>query len=125
MQVLPCRYCQRSSRCCQDVQTSHIHGKRSPLDNEYTELKALQIIGGLHLGGPELAYRIEPTVDFFANKLRPSPTYVLPMHCSGFPAKVALERALGDACIAAGTGMKVEVVGDQEAESLIFPPVVS
>ena len=64
---------------------------------------------GLHLGTPNLADRIEPTVDFFANKLRPSPTYILPMHCAGFPAKAALERALGDGVVAAGTGIHVQV----------------
>ncbi|KAF7797906.1 hypothetical protein EIP86_009112 [Pleurotus ostreatoroseus] len=84
-----------------------------------------QIIGGLHLGGPELADRIEPTVDFFANKLRPSPTYILPMHCSGFAVKVALEQALGDGCVPASTGMRIEVVGSPESEKVMFPPVIA
>ncbi|KAH9944682.1 beta-lactamase-like protein [Amylocystis lapponica] len=83
------------------------------------------IIGGLHLATPDLADRIAPTVDFFANKLRPSPTYVLPMHCTGFPAKVALEHALGEGVVPAGVGMKVEVTGDWEAEPKIFAPSVA
>ena len=83
------------------------------------------VVGGLHLGGPELAPRIGPTVDFFAKQLRPSPTYILPMHCSGFPVKVALEKALGDACVIVGTGMRAQIEGDKEAEKAIFPPTVS
>lgn len=70
-------------------------------------------------------YRIEPTVGFFANKMKPSPTYVLPMHCTGFTAKVALEKALGEGCVPAGTGIRVEVIGDREADKTIFPPVIS
>lgn len=69
------------------------------------------IIGGLHLAGPELQDRIDPTVDFIAERLVPTPTYVLPMHCTGFNAKIALARALGDACVPAGTGMRIEFKG--------------
>ncbi len=79
----------------------------------------------MHLASPDLLDRIEPTVDFFANKMRPSPTYVLPMHCTGFTAKVALEKALGEGCVPAGTGMRVEVTGDREADKTVFAPVVS
>ncbi|OBZ67114.1 hypothetical protein A0H81_12902 [Grifola frondosa] len=80
------------------------------------------IIGGLHLAGPELVERIEPTVNFLANQMRPAPTYVLPMHCSGFAAKVALESALGQGCVPAGVGIKVEVNGDGDGEQMMFPP---
>lgn len=83
------------------------------------------IIGGLHLGGPELANRIEPTVDFFANKLRPSPTYILPMHCSGFGVKVALENAMGEGCVPVGAGVRVEVEGTPDSEGAMFPPLVA
>lgn len=69
------------------------------------------IIGGLHLAGPELQDRIGPTVDFIAERLVPSPTYVLPMHCTGFNAKVALANALGEAVVPAGTGMKIVFEG--------------
>lgn len=83
------------------------------------------VIGGLHLASPDLIERIQPTVDFLANKLRPSPAYVLPMHCTGFSAKVALEREFGQGCVPAGTGIKVEVKGDWEAEKKTFAPTIS
>ncbi|KAG1716642.1 hypothetical protein ID866_520 [Astraeus odoratus] len=80
------------------------------------------IIGGLHLGTPDLSTRIPPTVDFLAQQLRPSPTYVLPMHCSGFQCKIALESALGEGCVPAGVGMKAEIHGDREADDRLFYP---
>ncbi|KAI0666693.1 beta-lactamase-like protein [Trametes maxima] len=82
------------------------------------------IVGGLHLAGTELADRISPTVDFLANKMRPSPTYVLPMHCTGFAAKVALEDALGEGCVPAGVGHKVIIEGTPETERMIHAPIV-
>lgn len=63
-------------------------------------------------------------MDFLANQLRPAPTYVLPMHCSGFAAKIALEAALGEGCVPTGVGHKVEVDGDREAEKTMFPPSI-
>jgi 7,8-dihydropterin-6-yl-methyl-4-(beta-D-ribofuranosyl)aminobenzene 5'-phosphate synthase len=79
------------------------------------------VIGGLHLAGPELQDRIDPTVDFLAERLVPAPTYVLPMHCTGFNAKVALAQALGEACVPAGTGMKIEFVGgDAQTDSQLM-----
>jgi len=83
------------------------------------------IIGGLHLGGPEFAPRIPPTVDFLSRQLRPSPTYILPMHCSGFHSKIALEASFGEGCVPAGVGMKVEVTGDREFNSSLLAPVIS
>ncbi|KAI0769565.1 beta-lactamase-like protein [Trametes elegans] len=80
------------------------------------------IIGGLHLAGTELADRISPTVDYLANQMRPSPTYVLPMHCTGFAAKVALEDALGEGCVPAGVGHKVIVEGTPATERMIHRP---
>ncbi|EJF58234.1 hypothetical protein DICSQDRAFT_91068 [Dichomitus squalens LYAD-421 SS1] len=77
------------------------------------------VIGGLHLAGNDLTDRIPPTVDFLSNKLRPAPTYVLPMHCSGFVAKVALEEAFGEGCVPAGVGHKVVVEGNPEAEEMM------
>ncbi|KZT04581.1 Metallo-hydrolase/oxidoreductase [Laetiporus sulphureus 93-53] len=82
------------------------------------------IIGGLHLAGTDLTPRIEPTVKFLSKQLRPAPAYVLPMHCSGFVAKIALEAALGEGCVPAGVGHKVEVAGDREAEKKMFPPSI-
>ena len=70
-----------------------------------------QVIGGLHLSTPDLEYRIAPTVEFLAENVQPSPTYVLPMHCTGFGAKVALRKAMGESCVQAGVGMKIVVQG--------------
>lgn len=64
-------------------------------------------------------------MDFFENKLRPSPTYILPMHCSGFGVKVALERAFGDGCVPVGTGVRVEVLSTPNSEAAMFPPVIA
>ena len=63
------------------------------------------------------------TVEFLSKQLRPAPTYVLPMHCSGFQAKIALEAALGEGCVPAGVGLKVEIVGDRAQDANLFPPV--
>ncbi|KAI0743339.1 beta-lactamase-like protein [Daedaleopsis nitida] len=80
------------------------------------------IVGGLHLAGTDLVERIPPTVDFLSNKLRPSPTYILPMHCTGFAAKVALEDAFGEGCVPAGVGHKVIVEGNKSTEGMMHPP---
>ncbi|KAF9529429.1 beta-lactamase-like protein [Crepidotus variabilis] len=71
------------------------------------------IIGGLHLAGPESAPIVPKTVRFLSTDLKPAPAYVLPMHCSGFHAKVALEKALGEGCVPAGVGHKVVILGDR------------
>lgn len=84
-----------------------------------------QIIGGLHLASDDLTPRIAPTVHFLSKSLRPAPTYVLPMHCTGFNAKVALEAALGEGCVPAGTGISVLVQGDAASEGMMRPPVIS
>jgi 7,8-dihydropterin-6-yl-methyl-4-(beta-D-ribofuranosyl)aminobenzene 5'-phosphate synthase len=73
--------------------------------------EVLQIIGGLHLGGPELAVRVQLTVDFLSQELRPPLAHILPMHCTGFRAKVALAAAFGEGCVPAGVGIKVELSG--------------
>ncbi|KAJ3748865.1 beta-lactamase-like protein [Lentinula detonsa] len=82
------------------------------------------IIGGLHLVGDSMAPRIQPTVEWLSESLRPSPTYILPMHCSGFIAKVALEQAFGEGTVPAGVGIKVEVVGDREYDKRLAAPAV-
>lgn len=82
-------------------------------------------MGGLHLGGPELLERIPLTVEFLANKMRPAPAYILPMHCSGFAAKIALEAAFGEGCVPTGVGHKVEVDGNRTEESLVFAPTIA
>jgi len=81
------------------------------------------IVGGLHLAGPELAARIPLTVHFLSRKLKPAPTYILPMHCSGFNAKAALQAEFGEACVPAGVGMRVDIVGERERDGELFPPV--
>ncbi|KAJ7924921.1 beta-lactamase-like protein [Mycena leptocephala] len=82
------------------------------------------IIGGLHLAPPDSAVRIEPTVAFLSRQIIPAPNFVLPMHCSGFQCKVELEKALGEGCVPAGVGMKVEVLGDREFDSRLFSPTI-
>ena len=74
-------------------------------------------MGGLHLGGPELAVRIQPTVDFLSRQLDPPPAYILPMHCTGFRAKVALAAAFGEGCVPAGVGMKIEIHEDRGGDA--------
>jgi 7,8-dihydropterin-6-yl-methyl-4-(beta-D-ribofuranosyl)aminobenzene 5'-phosphate synthase len=77
------------------------------------------IVAGLHLAPPELSYRIAPTVDFLSRRVQPQPKYVLPVHCTGFNGKVALEKAFGKGCVPAGVGMKIDVLGDEGAEGAL------
>ncbi|KZV62976.1 metallo-beta-lactamase protein [Peniophora sp. CONT] len=76
------------------------------------------IIGGLHLAGPELIERIPPTINFLSKDLVPAPTYVLPMHCSGFAVKCALQAEFGGGCVPAGVGMKIDVTSTLEDQVL-------
>ncbi|KAJ3806478.1 beta-lactamase-like protein [Lentinula aff. lateritia] len=82
------------------------------------------IVGGLHLAGDSMAPRIQPTIEWLSKSLRPSPTYILPMHCSGFDAKVALEKAFGEGAVPAGVGIKVEIVADREHDKRLALPVI-
>ncbi|KAF5393477.1 hypothetical protein D9757_000677 [Collybiopsis confluens] len=86
-------------------------------------LFSAQIIGGLHLAGDSMTPRIEPTIDWLSKSLRPSPTWIIPMHCTGFVAKVALEQAFGEGVVPAGVGVRVEVIGDQEHDKRLAPAV--
>jgi len=86
------------------------------------ERPVYMIIGGLHLAGSEFDSRLAPTVDFLSRQLKPAPTYVLPMHCSGFRTKVALEAALGEGCVPAGVGHRVHIVGNRDDEVKLFSP---
>lgn len=108
-------------RCAKACQT-RLYGEPY-LPPPFLAWTSVQVIGGLHLAGPELVPRIPHTVNFLANELRPAPTYVLPMHCSGFQSKIALERALGEGCVPAGVGIKVEVRGDREVDARLLPAV--
>lgn len=125
-QVLPCWNMQRRPRRRLAIHKTYLHGQHSfstscrlPVD-----LALLQIVGGLHLAGPELQNRIEPTIKFLSESLKPSPTYVLPMHCTGFNAKVKLEEALGEGCVPAGVGIKVTVEADPQNEARLYPATI-
>ncbi|KAL1411637.1 hypothetical protein Q8F55_002601 [Vanrija albida] len=76
------------------------------------------VVGGFHLV-PVEQQPVKETVDFLARRLQPRPEYVLPLHCTGLAPRAALRNALGDACIAAGVGMKVVVTGDEAAEAAL------
>jgi len=83
------------------------------------------IIGGFHLASSaDLSELITPTVDFLSRRVTPSPTYVLPMHCTGFNAKVQLEKAFGQGCVPAGVGIKIEVLGDVTFDERLGLPSV-
>ena len=108
----------RQGRCLH-VQTSGIHGERALFAisiPRYTE--PAQIIGDLHLAGPELIERIPPTINFLSRSLTPSPTYILPMHCSGFAVKCALQEEFGGGCVPAGVGMKIDLATTPEEKAL-------
>jgi 7,8-dihydropterin-6-yl-methyl-4-(beta-D-ribofuranosyl)aminobenzene 5'-phosphate synthase len=54
------------------------------------------LLGGFHLGGRAMQRRIRPTVEAIATF---DPTYLVPAHCTGFPATHALAARLPDALI--------------------------
>ncbi|KAJ2913080.1 hypothetical protein MD484_g7333, partial [Candolleomyces efflorescens] len=78
------------------------------------------VVGGLHLASADLYPRIDPTVSFFSESLRPSPTYILPMHCTGWKAKVALEKELGEGVVPTGVGHRVEIQGSREDDGKLW-----
>ena len=120
--MLACRYRERRQGCRCAILAADIHGAYLSLLRSRKLEPMLQIVGGLHLAGPELADRIKPTVDFLSEGLVPAPTYVLPMHCSGFAVKVALEAALGEGCVPAGAGHRVTVNGIPDDDATLRPP---
>ena len=61
------------------------------------------IIGGFHLGGKVLEPVIAPTV---ADIVTLAPSVLVPAHCTGFSAKVALSCALPDAFIPNSVGTR-------------------
>lgn len=61
------------------------------------------IIGGFHLGGAALESLIGPTV---ADTVRLAPSVLVPAHCTGFRASVALSHALPDAFISNSVGTR-------------------
>ena len=129
MQLLSRRHRERCQRCGQEVLETNLHGTyalsdRYSIQSYHQSHHRLQIVGGLHLAGPELADRIKPTVEFLSEDLVPAPTYVLPMHCSGFATKVALEAALGEGCVPAGVGHQVIINGSPGDEASLRPPSI-
>lgn len=64
------------------------------------------ILGGLHLAGPELAYRLEPTADALKEF---DPDYLVPLHCTGFNAKVMLREKLGAKVVPGGVGTVIRI----------------
>lgn len=123
LQLFACWDSQCRQRCGRELLSANIHGTSTYFAAlSYHSPRTPQIIGGLHLAGTELVVRIPPTVDYLSNRLRPSPVYILPMHCSGFAAKVALEDAFGDGCVPAGVGHKIIVEGNQETDRMMHTP---
>lgn len=68
--------------------------------------KVHAIIGGFHLGGKELEPMIAPTV---VDVVGLAPSVLVPAHCTGFNAQVALSRALPDAFISNSVGTKFTI----------------
>jgi len=60
------------------------------------EDKVHALLGGFHLGGRAMQNRIRPTVEAIAKF---DPTYLVPAHCTGFPATHELANRLPDALI--------------------------
>jgi 7,8-dihydropterin-6-yl-methyl-4-(beta-D-ribofuranosyl)aminobenzene 5'-phosphate synthase len=54
------------------------------------------IMGGFHLTGPAFAHAIGPTIEAFQAM---SPQHVVPAHCTGRVATLAIEKAMPDAFI--------------------------
>jgi len=54
------------------------------------------IMGGFHLTGPDFAHAVEPTIEAFQAL---SPQHVVPAHCTGRAATLAIEKAMPDAFI--------------------------
>jgi len=54
------------------------------------------VMGGFHLTGPAFAHAIRPTIEALQAL---SPQYVVPAHCTGRPATLAIEKAMPDAFI--------------------------
>jgi len=42
------------------------------------------------------------------------------MHCTGFQAKLALEKAFGEGCVPTGVGHKIEIVGDRQLDGRLM-----
>lgn len=70
--------------------------------------KVFAVMGGFHLGGPDMAPVIDPTVKAIKEI---DPTYVIPTHCTGREAVMAIERQLPDRFILNMSGTKLTFAG--------------
>jgi metal-dependent hydrolase (beta-lactamase superfamily II) len=110
--MLSCGYLQRCRRRTQDLQGStDSYGTWTVCFETAEGLTRAQVIGGLHLAGPELLNRIAPTVSYLSDDARPE--FVVPLHCTGLRAKVALANTFGDRCVAGGVGIQVSIPAPQ------------
>nr|WP_321255106.1 MBL fold metallo-hydrolase [uncultured Pseudodesulfovibrio sp.] len=55
--------------------------------------KVHAIMGGFHLTGPDFVHAVEPTIAAFQSF---SPQHVIPAHCTGRAATLAIEKAMPD-----------------------------
>lgn len=76
------------------------------------------VVGGLHLV-PTRQQPVKETVDFISRRVQPTPTYVLPLHCTGLEPRAKLREAMGDAIVPAGVGMRVVVEASAPGEECV------
>lgn len=69
------------------------------------------IMGGLHLAGSPLEPRIDQTM---ADLKVIAPSLVAAGHCTGWKAKMAIEKAMPGTYVACGAGCKIVVKNDEE-----------
>lgn len=70
--------------------------------------RVLALIGGFHLGGTAFGDRIPATVEALASM---GPRYLVPAHCTGFRARVALAQAMPDAVLPNTVGTTYRFLG--------------
>ena len=64
------------------------------------------IIGGFHLGGTLFEAVVPPTV---AALQEIAPSHILPAHCTGWPAQVALSAAMPEAFVTPAVGTRLDL----------------
>lgn len=79
-------------------------------EDRFPGVPIYMLVGGFHLAGRDVEVRIKQTVNDLV-AIQPKPKYILPGHCTGFKAKIALEQAFGDEVISVGSGLTVIVGG--------------
>jgi 7,8-dihydropterin-6-yl-methyl-4-(beta-D-ribofuranosyl)aminobenzene 5'-phosphate synthase len=80
------------------INTVNYAKKITGLESIYT------VMGGFHLSGPDMEPAIEPTI---AELKKINPTYVIPTHCTGRNAIMAVEESLPDQFILNMSGTKL------------------